>query len=405
MKHRWAAFLVLAAFCGVSITLSIVLAMCDLHRRSTPSHPTAQSPETGTFPSSAAARSDDKQTTRVSPAEETIERQEKTGRSGNTKPLPALLFYFRANAFGHNFGQLAVVSTDAMDKVQYSAELRCNRVHFAGGIGVCLSLEKTGPNFAISSATGFDQSMKKRWTTRLMGLPSRVRVSPSGRLAAVTLFRFGESYASLKFSTQTEILDTRTGEVLADLEQFSVTRDRREFKSPDFNFWGVTFTGTGNENIFYATLWSKNRTYLVKTDLERHTATVIHDSVECPSLSPDGMRIAFKKRIGTNDVAWRLTMLDLRDGLERSLGESRSVDDQVEWLDNNHVLYGLSSGNVLLGASADIWLLSTETNAAPQLFLKGAFSPAVFRSQELVSTTGWSSPRDSIAPTPRGGRN
>jgi len=388
MKRRWVAFAVLAAFCGVAITLSILLAMHD--------RPAAQSPKTDTVPSSAAAQgrvpgSDDKQPRHLSSAGETVERHEKTGRSGSTKPLPALLFYFRANAFEHNFGQLAAASVDAIDQVQYSAELRCNRVHFAGGIGVCLSLEKTGPNFAISSATGFDQSMRRRWTTKLMGLPSRVRVSPYGRLAAVTLFRFGESYASLKFSTQTEILDTRTGEVLADLEQFSVTRDGREFKSPDFNFWGVTFTR--NENIFYATLWSKNSTYLVKTDLERRSATVIHDGVECPSLSPDGMRIAFKKRIATNDVAWRLTLLDLRDGLERSLGESRSVDDQVEWLDNNHLLYGLSSGSVLLGASADIWLLSTDTTAVPQLFLKGAFSPAVFRSQGLVSSTGGPSPR------------
>lgn len=408
MKHRWAAFLVLAAFCGVSITLSILLAMRDLHRRSTPGHPPAQSPETDAVPSSTAAQqrlpgSDNTQPTRVSSVEETIERREKTGRSGITKPLPPLLFYFRANAFEHNFGQLAVASIDAMDKVQYSAELRCNRVHFAGGIGVCLSLEKTGPNFAISSATRFDQTMKKIWTTRLVGVPSRVRVSPSGRLAAVTLFRFGESYASLKFSTQTEILDTRTGEVLADLERFTVTRDGREFKSPDFNFWGVTFTG--NENVFYATLWSKNSTYLVKADLGRHTAAVIHDGVECPSLSPDGTRIAFKKRIGTNDVAWRLTMLDLRDGRERSLGESRSIDDQVEWLDNSHVLYGLSSGNVLVGASADIWLLSTDATAAPRLFLKGAFSPAVFRSQELVSSTPGPSPWDRAAPTPQGGLN
>jgi len=387
MKQRWAAFLVLAVCCGLAITLSILLAIRDLHRRSTPGHPATQSPETNALPSSAAAQqrlagSDDKRAARVSSAEEAVELRKKTGRAGNAKLLPALLFYFRANAFEHNFGQLAVASIDAMDKAQYSEELRCNRVHFAGGIGVCLSLEKTGPNFAISSATGFDQTMKKSWTTKLMGLPSRVRVSPSGRLAAVTLFRFGESYASLNFSTQTEILDTRTGEVLADLEQFSVTQDGREFKSPDFNFWGVTFTN--NENFFYATLWSKNRTYLVKADLGSRTAVVIHDGVECPSLSPDGMRIAFKKRTSTNGVAWRLTMLDLRSGVETSLGESRSVDDQVEWLDNNHLLYGLSSGNPLLGASGDIWLLSTDTAAAPQLFLKGAFSPAVFRSQDLA---------------------
>ena len=57
------------------------------------------------------------------------------------------------------------------------------------------------------------------------GTPSRARVSPDGRLAAFTVFVRGDSYAKLQFSTRTRILDSDTGQTLADLEDFEVLKD------------------------------------------------------------------------------------------------------------------------------------------------------------------------------------
>ncbi|GGO28545.1 TolB-like translocation protein [Microbispora bryophytorum] len=56
--------------------------------------------------------------------------------------------------------------------------------------------------------------------------------------------------------------------------------------------------------------------------------------MECPSLSPDGTRIAFKKRAAglPEDAPWRLYVLDLRTMRETPVAERRGVDDQAVWL-------------------------------------------------------------------------
>ena len=319
------------------------------------------------------------------------------------------LLYFRANAAGATFGKLAVASLASVDSVHYSSELSCDRVHFRHGKGICLtreahqevraSLRDALRSFFMAftgySAVMFDEQLRPAWRLNLNGIPSRARVSPSGRLAAITVFLSGHSYASLSFSTQTTIVDVGSGKVLTDLESFSVTRNGEVFQSPDFNFWGVTFAR--DENRFYATLWSKGKSYLVECDLAKRTANVIYEGVECPSLSPDNMRIAFKKRIVATGapVVFHLFLLDLRTLTERPLGQTRSVDDQVEWLDNDHVLYALADSQTGRctsavvasfdcnlneygsGASTDIWALTANVGSLPRLFLKGGFSPAV----------------------------
>jgi hypothetical protein len=55
---------------------------------------------------------------------------------------------------------------------------------------------------------------------------------------------------------------------------------------------------------------------------------------------------------------------------ETPLAETRSVDDQAEWLDDEHVLYGLDES---------IWTVPADGSGAPQLFARRADSPAVVR--------------------------
>src|SRR6185503_8531147 len=150
----------------------------------------------------------------------------------------------------------------------------------------------------------------------LPGIPSRARISPDGRLGSVTAFVTGHSYADPgTFSTRTTILDMAHGRKLADLEDFAVTRDGRPFKSIDFNFWGVTFARDGN--TFYATLASGGRNYLIRGSVRARAAAVIHEGVECPSLSPDNTSIAFKKRIGGSAGWWQIAILDLATMAEK----------------------------------------------------------------------------------------
>ena len=128
----------------------------------------------------------------------------------------------------------------APDGAAYETPLSCDRVYFAGARGVCLAVE--GELLKRNVAYVFDDTFTKLHKVRLTGLPSRTRLSPDGRLAAITVFEHGHSYAEDGFSTRTTIVDTAKGSVLTDLEQFTIVRDGVRFKAVDFNFWGVTFT-------------------------------------------------------------------------------------------------------------------------------------------------------------------
>jgi hypothetical protein len=55
------------------------------------------------------------------------------------------------------------------------------------------------------------------------------------------------------------------------------------------------------------------------------------------------------------------------------------VDDQVEWLDNNHILYALPDEGPPATIAQDIWIATLDGSAPPQKLLKGAMSPAVVR--------------------------
>lgn len=382
-RRRVTAFLILCIACIAAIAIYGWITVRSRRAPApvvTPQYPSA---ETGRGPAPSAAPAAPEEHPATTPAKPMVQGKRQAApppappAAVPSKPevKPALL-YFEANALGENYGKVAVAPLDDLAKRRYAPDLLCDRVHFSGGSGACLHADRG--MFTTYWAIGFDDQMRRRWSFQLNGLPSRVRVSPSGRLAAITIFLVGQSYTSLNFATQTMILNAATGQILVDnLEQFSITRDGAEFKSKDFNFWGVTFAR--DENRFYATLWSKATTYLIEGDLAKRTAKVIHDVVECPSLSPDNTRIAFKKRAPGPRVVWRLTVLDLKSGQETPLGENRSVDDQVEWLDNDHILYALSQSEKGASASTDIWAIPATPDGRPQLLLQGGFSPAVAR--------------------------
>jgi hypothetical protein len=155
-----------------------------------------------------------------------------------------------------------------------------------------------------------------------------------------------------------------------------VWRDGEQFRGVDFNFWGVTFARDSNR--FYATLGSGGRTYLLEGNLAAREARVLRENVECPSLSPDNTRIAFKKRTGgiISPVTWRLSILDLRTLDDRPLAETRSVDDQAEWLDDHHILYALPD-RASATAVTTTWVVPADGSGEPRPLLQNAYSPVV----------------------------
>ena len=229
------------------------------------------------------------------------------------------------------------------------------------------------------SAVVFDlEGFRPMHEVPVEGLPSRVRVAPSGRVAAATSFVAGDSYAVDSFSTRTVFIDLEQGKVITDLERFDVRRSGREFHPIDMNFWGVTFAA--DSDTFYATMRTGSHHYLIRGQLSRRRAEVLRDHVECPALSPDGRLIAYKSRIehGLQPATWELRVLDVATLAERPLGETRNVDDQVTWLDDAHILYGVPDGK-RYSSAVDTWMVSADGTGVPRLLVGAAESPVVMR--------------------------
>ena len=300
-------------------------------------------------------------------------------------------FLFRSTVLDRQFGTVGLVPVSDSSGARALTTLKCDRVDFAGGRGLCLTSSGTS---IISGAKAviFDSHLQVERTVQLAGLPSRTRVSPDGRLGAYTVFVNGDTYATMGFSTRTGIINLETGATVLDLEKLKVSRDGKSFQGVDFNFWGVTFAKDSHH--FYATLGTGGQTYLIQGDVSTGQATVLRSGVECPSISPDNTKIAFKKRLPGSVVTWRISVLDLSTLADHPLAETRSVDDQVGWLNNDTVMYGIPTSAsaadsvsaatpgvpaMSTGASiqTDTWTVPADGSGTPKQLLPGTWSAVV----------------------------
>ncbi len=303
-------------------------------------------------------------------------RRESGRPAGGSDPLGSLaspptapFMMFRHLASNTSWGRVAMVALAAPDRPRYHSPLACVRVHYAAGRGLCLTT--VGP---LGQAVIFDAQFQPQRTLKLTGTPSRARVSASGHWGAVTVFEQGHSYADSAFSTRTSLLDLASDAGPVNLETYAVFDGERQVRRADVNYWGVTFAA--DDNRFYATLAFGGTPYLVAGDIARREARVLLADVECPSLSPDGTRIAFKRaRPLAEGGGWQLSVLDLATTSARALvSETRSIDDQVEWLDDGHILYQFPSDD-----GNHVWVAGVDEPTPARRFLTDAWSPAVVR--------------------------
>jgi hypothetical protein len=280
---------------------------------------------------------------------------------------------FRSSALGAHYGQLAAVSLGDPTGARASLGLTCERTYATKAAGACLFAKRgVVQTYGI---TTLDAQLRPTGDAELVGLPSRVRMSADSSLIATTTFVGGHSYAQASFSTETII--RRDGKSLGNIESWKSTVDGRPLRSVDRNFWGVTFAD--NDDTFYVTAASGSTTWLMRGSLKGKTMISLRTNAECPSLSPDRSKIAYKKRLDSKARGvWRLAVLDLRTGQESLLAETRSVDDQVEWLDNNQLLYGLPRPGSD-ATTSDVWVVPADGGGAPIVFIPEASSPAVIR--------------------------
>ncbi|KPM51112.1 TolB-like translocation protein [Frankia sp. CcI49] len=277
---------------------------------------------------------------------------------------------FRNMLWGPHRDELVSVPAAQPAGARTASGVRCLRFYAAGGGGICLQ-QASGVLQDTYRAVVLDADLHERRHFALTGIPTRARVSASGRMMAWTVFVSGDSYAGGTFSTRTSILDTRTWTLVQSLEEYQVIKDGAPYRNVDVNFWGVTFA---DDSHFYATLGTGGKTYLVRGDVQAKTVTTLRENLECPSLSPDGTRLAFKKRIpdAPTDAPWHEYVLDLRTMRETPLAEQRSVDDQAVWLDDHTVAYALAGDY-----GSDLWTVPADGTGSPTRLATAALAPAV----------------------------
>lgn len=280
---------------------------------------------------------------------------------------------FRNTAPGGSYGRVAMVSLGNPAGARAISSTPCDRVYATEKSVLCLSSDRGFvPTYG---AHVLDNEMRQRQTLPLTGIPSRARLSRDGAYAATTTFTASDSYGAVAFSTRT-IITAVGGNTVGNLEDFTLIHDGESIKPVDRNYWGVTFAA--DDDTFYATVrWSKH-TWLVRGSIAKRTLVTLHEDAECPSLSPDGKQIVFKQRGNLPLGKWRLVDYDIASGKVTPLAETRSVDDQVEWLDDTHVMYGLPRARSQPEID-DIWVVPNSGSGQPKLLIPQASSPAVVR--------------------------
>lgn len=288
---------------------------------------------------------------------------------------------FRSTARASNYGSVAAVAlSDPSGPRGFlesaGSQVQCDRVYATAKNLLCLASDRG--LVTTYSASVYDTSSSsdpKQQDLPLAGVPSRARLSKDGALASTTSFVQGDSYAATSFSTRT-VISRIGGPSYGSLEDFTLIHQGKVIKPVDRNFWGVTFAA--DDNTFYATAEWSQHTWLVKGSLADKTLRTLVEDAECPSLAPDGAHIVYKQRGDRPKGQWRLVDYTVATGTINQLSETHSVDDQVEWLDNSHVMYGLPRAGTQ-AAESDVWVAAIDGSGTPSVLIPEAWSPAVVR--------------------------
>ena len=68
-----------------------------------------------------------------------------------------------------------------------------------------------------------------------------------------------------------------------------------------------------------------------------------------------------------------------RDEGSAAPAEPKHIDDQIEWLDDGHILYAVGHSVSAAQRRADVWMLAIDGASPPSVFIADGESPAVVR--------------------------
>lgn len=264
------------------------------------------------------------------------------------------------------------------DRTRTILDKECERLHVAAAIGLCLGPAANGDDHAYRADVISLANAQLDVVRADSGVsPSRARVSSDGGWASATMIRQQgddeDEYAELG-SLQTIV-------TIVNLGAGNSTRINR-FDHPPTNgpttWWGVTF-GPDNDQI-WVTGADDDGPQIYTGSLAERTLTPTRIGASCPSISPDGKTLVVRMAEGGVEGATDLVAIDQQTGEQWRLNEDREVVDQVEWLDNDTILYALPADDFSAEMRTfDVWSLDLRADAEPELFLRYASSPSVIR--------------------------
>jgi dipeptidyl aminopeptidase/acylaminoacyl peptidase len=292
------------------------------------------------------------------------------GNGRSAHPIAPPFIIFRALAPREAYGRLAYMGLAPGAKPRL-APLSCVRMHYAGGRGLCATQETRDVDM-LNVAYVFDRTLQRGPRVELDGIATRLRVAPDGRLGAITTYAEEETPEGERLATRTRIVNMRTAQVMTDLREFRIENLNLPPISGPIDFASVAFERDGDR--FFATLSTGTERYLVAGSVSERRVSTIRTGVSSEALSPDGRRLAVKRLLPTRGY-WQLAVIDLTTWQERDLQQGpRSVDDQVEWLDDGHVMY-----HDVDGESTALWVLPIDGINPPSVLIKDAYSGVVQR--------------------------
>jgi hypothetical protein len=277
---------------------------------------------------------------------------------------------FRVLSSDDTHGRLAVLPLAPGAERQVSP-MTCVRLHYAAGRGICVTQETHG-RAVRHVAHVFDGRFVPGPRLELDGVVTRVRVAPDGRTGAITTYGEDEGPSGERLATWTRLIEMTSGRQLADLRDFRIDNARLPAIAGPIDVSSVAFEGDGDR--FFATVTTPSDRYLVSGSLRERRLSALRTGVANEALSPDGHRLAVKRLISDRGV-WQVAVIDLGTWEETDLPHGyRSVDDQVEWFDNGHVMYHDADGD-----ATSIWILPVDGVSSPRVLVSHAYSAVVQR--------------------------
>src|SRR5262245_50301075 len=276
-------------------------------------------------------------------------------------PIQPPFVMFRTLAPKGAFGRVAM-ARPAQPAARHLTPLSCARVQWAAGVGLCVVEEAEGKT-VHQLLYVFDRRFVLRTRIALAGIPIRARVSPDGRFASVTVYGEEESPNGERLASESMLIDARTGRVLGDLREFAVDNPHNLPIEQPVDISSVAFTADGDR--FFATFATPSARYLASGAVSTRRLELVGAGLANEAVSPDGTRLIAKKQTGSRGH-WQLVVLDLTTKGEIDLNQGpRSIDDQVEWLDDAHVIY-----HDVTDEGTGIWVLPTDGVGGPSLLIR-----------------------------------